>query len=401
MLPGLLISFILAVPPADPPTLRLPSTSESHKDAVAKFGAAVWNMRRERLLTAARQLEAAAKQDPDATAPLRELVRIYSQIGREPDAIRIAKQVIAKDPQDVDTAHRLARLLFDAGELKEAVAAARIAADAPFAIDRADKAVAVYCDLATLCEKANDPAAAAAALRKAIDMLVARRKLVIAAAAFTPKEADTTAAECLERLGKVLTKQRQFTDAATAFEAAAKLYADPKVNDRGEAMRLGWNLSGVYQANGDTTNALKHLRAFLKLKPISPEPYARLARLLRDAGRDATVDTELSGYLENDPKNLTIQVVRTAEKARDAGSRREADRLFSEIMAETNDPKVVEVVIRSHLEQSRAGQIIAELDTRLRAIEGRQEEREASHGRNPQSPGVCDREGPRDRRYPS
>ncbi len=360
MLPGLLVAFTLGAPPADPPPIRLPGAPESHKDAVAKFGAAVWNVRRERLLTAAKQLEATAKQDPDATAPLRELVKVYSQIGREPDAIRVAKQVLAKDPQDTDTAHLLARLLFDAGELKEAVAAAKLAAEGTFPIDRADKAVAVYRDLATLCEKANDPAAAEIALRKAIELLVEKRKEVIAAVAFTPKEADTTAAECLEGLGKVQTKQRKFADAAAAFESAAKLYADPRVNDRDSAARLGWNLSGVYQAKGDTAAALKHLRAFLKLKPISPDPYARLAKLLRDAGQDA--DAELTTLLDNDPKNLTIKVVLAAEKVRDAGTRLAADRMFAEVMAASNDPKMIEVVIRSHLEQSRPGQIIAELD---------------------------------------
>src|SRR5262245_28447042 len=205
MFAGLLVGAVLGAPPSPEPAP--PGWSVAQKDALAGFGSAIWNLRRDRLLTAAKQLEAAARQDPDATAPLRELVRVYSQIGREPEAIRVARRVLEKDPHDVDTAHTLARLLFDAGELKEAVAAARLAADAPIPIERADKAVAVYRDLATLCEKANDPAAAEAALRKAVELVVEKRKDVIAAGAFTPKDADTTAAECLERLGKVQTKR--------------------------------------------------------------------------------------------------------------------------------------------------------------------------------------------------
>lgn len=370
MLPGLLVACALGAPPEFPPVAHasgspivgppIPGSPEAHRDAVTKFGTAVWNLRRERLLTAAKQLEAAAAQDPDATAPRRELVKVYSQIGREPDAIRIARQVLNRDPHDVDTAHALARLLFDAGELKDAVAAAKLAADAPIPIDRADKAVAVYRDLATLCERANDPAAAEVALRRAVELLVEKRKAVIAAAAFGPKDADTAAAECLERLGKVLTKQRKFDDAATAFESAAKLYADPKVNDAASAARLGWNLSAVHHAKGDAATALQHLRPFLKLKPVSPEPYARLATLLRETGQDAV--SELLWYLERDPKNLTIKVVLAAEKARDPGTRRDADALFAEVTAASNDPKVIEVVVRSHLEQSRPDQIIAELD---------------------------------------
>ena len=366
MIASWLIAFTIGAP-VDNPGVYTPgsptgSALDSHKDAVARFGAAVWNIRRERLLTAAKQLEAAAKQDPTAIAPRRELIRVYSQIGREPDAIRIAKQILARDPEDVDTAHALARLLFDIGELKEAVATAKLAAETPLPIERADKAVSIYRDLATLCEKANDAGAAAVALNKAIELVVEKRKEVLAAAAFTPGEADTIAADCLERLGKVLTKQRKFENAATAFEAAAKLFADPKVNDPSAAARLGWNLSGVYQAKGSPTPALKHLDAFLRLKPIAPEPYARLAALLRDAGRGDEVVPLLRRFVDADAKNLTVKVILAVELAREPATLREADALFTELMAASNDPKIVEVVVRSHHEQSRPGQIIADLD---------------------------------------
>jgi 8-oxo-dGTP pyrophosphatase MutT (NUDIX family) len=62
------------------------------------------------------------------------------------------------------------------------------------------------------------------------------------------------------------------------------------------------------------------------------------------------------GYMES-PDVSTLM-----EKVRDAGSRLAGDRMFAEVMAASNDPKLIEVVIRSHLEQSRPGQIIAELD---------------------------------------
>src|SRR5207237_695598 len=87
-----------------------PRSGVTRRAARARDGAALWQGRRDRLLSAARSLEAAAKQDPDATAPLKELVRVYSRIGREPDAIRAARRVLEKEPTDADTAHALARL---------------------------------------------------------------------------------------------------------------------------------------------------------------------------------------------------------------------------------------------------------------------------------------------------
>ncbi|HSQ58583.1 MAG TPA: tetratricopeptide repeat protein, partial [Gemmata sp.] len=243
MIGGLFIALVVGAQPQARPS---PDPRAAHIDAVTRYGVAVMNVRRDRLLTAAKQLEAIAKEDPDAVAPLRELVIVYRQLGREPDAIRVGREVLKKDPKDVDTAHTLARLLFDAGELKEAAAIAKIAVEFDFPPERADRAVAMCRDLASICEKANDLASAEAALRKAIGWVTERRKEVLEEGAFGPKEADTAAAECLERLGKILTRRKDFSGAADAFTAAAKLYADPKkVNDGASAARLNWNLSGA------------------------------------------------------------------------------------------------------------------------------------------------------------
>ena len=279
MIVGLLIALASCAPPTAPGLV-----TESHKDAVARFGAAVWNLRRERLLTAAKQLEAAAKQDPSATTPKRELIKVYAQIGREPDAIRIARELLQSNPSDVDTAHALTRLYYSVGDLKEAVAVAKQAIEIGVPIARADKAVSLYRDVATIGEKADDPTTAARALTKAVDLLVGERAEVIAARAFTPRDADAIAAECLERLGKAQAKLRLFEEAAGSFESAARLFADPKVNDPSAALRLAWNLSGVYEAQGNPTAAIRHLNVFLRLKPITTEPYERLARLLARPG---------------------------------------------------------------------------------------------------------------------
>jgi tetratricopeptide (TPR) repeat protein len=366
MVPGLLVALAIGAPPTDT------SAAEAHRDAVARYGVAVWNLRRDRLLTAVKQLEEAAKQDPDATAPQRELVRVYSEIGREPDAIRVAREVLKRDPQDVDIAHALARLLFDAGNTKEAIATAKLAAEIPLSDDRADRAVALYRDLASLCEKVNDHETAELALRKAVVWLTEKRKYVIAAGAFTPKEADTTAASCLERLGKVQTKQRKFDDAIDSFALAAKLYSE-KANDAASAARLGWNLSAVYQAKGEPATALEKLEPFLRLKPLSPEPYARLAQLLRDAGRSDEIIPLLRRYNEADSKNLSVQVVLATELAQDPARRVDADRLFDELMAKTNDRQIVEVVVRSHLDTKRPNKIVAMLDRVFTILKDKEE----------------------------
>src|SRR5205085_839810 len=110
MFPGLLPGALLGVG-APPDVPNVAPRTEERKDALAKYGAAVWDARRDRLLSAAKGFEAAARQDPEAAAPQKELVRIYVQLGRDPEAIRAARKVLEKDPHDADTAHTLARLL--------------------------------------------------------------------------------------------------------------------------------------------------------------------------------------------------------------------------------------------------------------------------------------------------
>ncbi len=369
MLTGFLLIVALNVPPVAGPSV------EAHRDAVAKFGAAVWNLRRDRLLTATRQFEAAAKADPDATAPLRELVRLYEQMGREPDAIRVAKQVLAKDPKDADTAHALARMLFDAGELKEAVAAAKLAAAAPLPIERADKTVAVSRDLATLCEKAGEPAVAETALLRAVELLTDRRTEVIASRALLPQEVDRAAAECLERLGKVRTTLKKYDTAADAFTAAAELYNQPRrANDPAAAVRLAWNLSGVQQASGDPLAALRHLETFLTLRPVATDPYLRLVQLLREAGRPGDVLPRLLTLTKTDPDNRPLQAVFAAELARDLDTRDDADRRFAKLNEKTNDPKIIAVIVRSHLDNRRPREIIADLDRAFAVLKNKDRE---------------------------
>ena len=339
--------------------------SLSKKEALARYGAAVWQARRDRLLSAAKSLEAAAKLDPAATEPRRELVRMYAQIGREPDAIRVGRLVLEKTPTDADTAHTLAKLLHDAGELKEAAAAAKLAADSPALADRPDKALAVLRDLATLLEATGDPAGAEDALRKAVTRLIESRKALVFSGKFTPKELDAEHASLLERLGKVLAKQTKYEAATEAYRAAFKLEQDEHA-----AARLNWHLSGVLAGKGDRPAALAHLEGFIKHGPRSLEPFERLAGLLRDMDRGAEVVTKLQQCLARAPQNLHLTAVLAAELARDAGSRGRADTLFAQVSAATNDPKIVRFILRSHLETGRAALVVAAIDQGYAATKG-------------------------------
>jgi tetratricopeptide (TPR) repeat protein len=357
MFAGVIAGVLLSAAPAGEPPGR--------REALARYGAAVWQARKDRLLSAAKSLEQSARLDPDAAAPRRELVRVYALIGREPEAIRVARLVLEKSPHDVDTAHTLARLLHDVGEVKEAAAVAKRAADAPKLTDRPDKALAVLRDLATLSEAANDLETAEDALRRAVALFTEDRQAVERAGPYNAKEADAEAAASLERLGKVLVKRAKYDAAADAFRAAHAL-----AGDAAAAPRLDWNLATALAAKGDAAAALPHLAAFLKLRPRNLEPYETLATVLRDAGRGGEVVGELQRLLAADPKNLHLAAALAAELARDEETRGQADALFAQVLDATADPKVVRAVVRSHVETGRAGLVVGVLDAGYAAAKG-------------------------------
>lgn len=384
MVAGLFVGAVLCVS-ADPTP---PAMAEPHRDALARYGAAVWNLRRERLLTAARQFEAAVKQDPDATEPLKELAKLCAQLGREPEAIRAAQKVVAKDSADHETAALLARLLFDAGETKAALAAARLALESKKLPERPGKAVRTYRGLAALFEQAGDLAAASDALRKAVALVTDGRAEVVKAGAFTPKDADAEAADLLERLGRVLVKLGKHEAAADAFGGAAELYADPKrADDAAGAARLGWNLSGALQAAGEPARALAALDEFLKLKPQAPEPFERLAELLRATSRADEVAPTLKRHLARDPLNRPLAAVLAAELALTPTARAAADEMFQALTTydaksnRTPNPKVIAVVVRSHLDTDRALAIVADLDRSFALLDDKKDGAESAAAR--------------------
>ena len=361
---------LLLIGLGEPPRLEAlpPRVPEVRKDALARFGAGLWQARRDRLLTAIESLEAAAKQDPDSTAALKELVAVYAKIGREPQAIRAARTVLEQDPHDADTAQALARLLADAGELTEAVSFAKVAAKNIDATVRPEKAIAAYRDLAALEDRSGNAAGAVDALKLALDLLTTKRKAVIALAAFTPHEVDEEVADLSERLGKALVKSGSPEAAIAAFRAAHKLYSDStKANDPSAAARLDWTLSAVYEKTNPAA-ALLHLEAFLKLQPQAVEPYERLVALLHRTDRGSEVILSLEKYAIREPKNLPLQAVLAAEQARDLASRPLGDAAFAKILAATTDPKIVRVAFRSHFETNRAAKIIDHLDSAYQVL---------------------------------
>lgn len=370
MNPSLVLALAVAAAPGESdvrpvaPVDRVPAAGPPAKlDALARYGAGRLGVGRGQLPAAAKDLEAAARADPAAVAPLRDLVAVYTDLGRDPAAIRTARRVLAADPADADTAHALAKLLFAAKRYKEAGDALAAAVDSPRLDGRPTKRLAVLRDLARCREAGDDPAAAADVLRKAAKFL-ADNRAALRKDGFTPVEIDRQAADAAERLGRALVRREQFDEAAAAFRTAHQLAADPaRANDPAAAARLDWNLSSVLQAKGDVVAALAHLTRYLDRKPPGVEPYERLAELLRATGRGGDVVAALRARAAADPANPTVRWLAAVELlgADFPAGHEEVRRLA----AESADPAFYRAAARAYVAAGRPRELLDLLDARF------------------------------------
>jgi tetratricopeptide (TPR) repeat protein len=340
------IALSIAALGADvPPTVRIPApplTPAEHakRDALATFGSARLRQRADDAVGAVKQLEAAAKLDPSSLAPRRELVSIYADLGRDAAAIRTARAVLAADPQDADTAHNLAKLLFAVQRNSEAGDVLTAAIESSRLADRPMKALAMRIDVAR-CREAGSHPKADVAWQSVRTILTTDRERLLKDG-LTAAELDSETATAAEKHGQALILRKQFDAANEAFLAARDLFADPKrANDPASAARLHRNLADLAAARGDSSAAVKHLEAYLAFRPRDVAPYEAYAEHLRKSGRDAIAKLEALPA-------PAAKWVALAERARSPAGFAEAHGRFSDLAKESTDPAFFRVLARTY-----------------------------------------------------
>lgn len=367
MIPVLLLA--LATAPERVPATPLAPDEAARRDALARYGVGLLRDAADRPADAAKQLEAAAKSAPESPAPLRPLVKVYTDLGRDAAAIRTARKVLELDPADADTGHALAKLLFDGKRFADAVVVLKPAAESPRLADRPAKRLGILRDLDRSAQLAGDFASAADACRTAITLTETARESLLKSGVFpTATDLDREAAEFHERLGKALTARNQFADAATAFAKAATLFAE-KANDPTAAARLNWNLSGTLAEKGDAATALDHLKKFLALKPSGTAPYERLVELMSKLGRDKEVAPLLARLAADNPANPGISWVQAYALSKTDPAA--ADRAFRELLARTSDPAAFRLAVRRQSDTPRPGELLALVDSLLKSAKSK------------------------------
>lgn len=334
----------------------------ARRDALTRYGVGRIKARHGLPVQALKQFEAAARADPASPEPLRPLVKLYAEVGRDLAAIRAAEKVLELDPDDADTAHALGKLLHDAKQYPEAARRLRQAADSPRVAEKPAKRYGLLRDLGRACAAAADWSGAEAALRAADRLLADRRDVLLKTAFESPAELDRETVAVREKLGEALAGQKKPAEAAAAYRQAHELAA--KAGDQASAARLDWNLSGALADAGKADEALTHLTRFLKLDPPGPAAYERLANLLRQAGRADAIPGTLARLAEQNPTNESVRWVLASELVRDDPAA--AARLFGELSEKAADPDFFRRLVRFQKDTGRLKDLLDTADRLFR-----------------------------------
>ncbi len=313
----------------------------ARRDALAQFGSGRIKARADDSVGAAKKLEAALKLDPDAVEPRRDLVAIYIDLGRDAAAIRTAREVLAKNPSDVDTAHQLANLLYTSHRFKDAADVLDSALPSPKLSMRTTKNLAILLDRARCRSRTDDARRTAEAWQDVRQFLESKQDL-LRKDSFTKKELAAESAAAAEHHGRALIKLKKFGEASHSFKSAHAIFADPHgANDPAGVARSHWNLADLAVAQDQPEEAIKHYEAYLAFRPRNPEPYLKYAAALRLAGQDPI--GKLQKY-----STPEAQWVLLAEKSRTPAGFGEAHTEWSKLALQTDDPEFFHLLVKTY-----------------------------------------------------
>jgi tetratricopeptide (TPR) repeat protein len=357
------------------------------RDARARFGLGILSQRQEKLLEAVTTFEKAAKLDPDSLEIRRALIPLYVVIGRDEEALKLAHEVIDRDPFDLETAFQCARLLRADGKAGEAITVLQKAANGKDAQERPERLLILLSDLVDLLEKKGDFVGAAKTQDGIVRTITEKREQLLYGNGFTREDLQASLARAYEGLGRACVKTKEYERAVAAFRGARdSLLKSDDPDARHQAVRISLNVSEVAASQGRWAEALEALDAYLEHSPAELTPYETKIELLRKLGREREIVPALRKYAAKEEFHLGLQLLLARELAKDVRARREAEEMYSTLLKTNVKPEVYRGLFQLYAAEGHVEKALDHLDRSaalLAANEGdaRPTEREAAQQR--------------------
>lgn len=340
------------------------------RDALAQYGVGVIRHRQERLIDALNTLEKARALDPESLEIRRALVPLLATLGRDEEALAAARQVIDREPFDLETAFQLARLLRSGGQSTEAIPVLQQAVGGKEAGDRPERLLIILAELIDLCEKQGDFAGAARAHDQLIGTITGKREQLLYGNGLTREELQATLARAYEGLGRACVTVKEYDRAAAAFRGAREtLLKCEDARARHQAVRISLNMSEVAAAQGRWAEAIEALDTYLEHGPADVGPYETRIDLLRKLGRDRDIVPSLRKYAAREEHNLGLQLLLARELAADPRTRPEAERMYRALLTKDVKPEIYRGLFRLYQAADRMGAVLDLFDESLRVAQ--------------------------------
>ena len=329
------------------------------RDARAQFGVGIMSLRHEKLLEALGTLEKAARLDPDSLEVRRALIPLYTTIGRDDAARTLARQVLDREPFDLDVAFQYARLLRADGHSAEAIPVLQKAVGGKDAAQRPERLLFVLSDLFAMLEKQDDFAGAARAQERIIKTITEKREQLLYGNGFTREDLQASLARAYESLGRACVKAKEYDRAVTAFKGARDtLLKSDDPESRHQAVRISLNVSEVAASQGRWADAMEALDSYLEHSPAEVGPYETKVELLRKLGREREIVPALRRYAGKQEYHLGLQLLLARELGKDPKTRGEAEDKYTALLKENVKPEVYRGLFQLYQADGRTRKVI-------------------------------------------
>jgi tetratricopeptide (TPR) repeat protein len=224
-------------------------------------------------------------------------------------------------------------------------------------------------DLADLLERRGDFAAAAAAHEALAKTMTEKRDQLLYGNGLLREELEANLARAYEHLGRARLKTKEYDRAVAAFRSARDTLLkseDPQA--RHAAVRINWNLSELFAAQGQWAQALDALDAYLEHSPAEIEPYEKKVELLRKLGRDRDVVPALRRYSGREEFNIRLQLLLAQELGKEERTHREAEQIYRGLSEKHVKPEIYRGLFRLYQTEDRMVAVIDLVDDAVRIM---------------------------------
>ncbi|HLN26392.1 MAG TPA: tetratricopeptide repeat protein [Gemmataceae bacterium] len=298
----------------------------ARREALELYGLALVRMHQDRLVDAARLLEEARTQDPEASAIHKSLTPVYLALSRTDDALRSCRRSLELDPGDFESWAIYGRQLKNEDKLKEAQNAWVRALACLSMADHPDLRAQLSFDLGALYAQTHDCMQAIAAFGVVIKILDDPEALP-EREGYNRAELQEQATDTYERMIKICIEDRQ-------YERALELFAQGRKSHPKLAAHLNYHMAKVELAQGRPDRALVRLESYLAGQPPGTDAYELLISILKELHRsDDTLDL-LKTYAERDVHNTALRLLLAREYS-SAGRSPEAAGIYSALADES------------------------------------------------------------------